>query len=222
MTACAKNVDLVRTLRETLGDDYDIMLDCWQAFDPIYAVELAERIAEYRPRWLEECVMPDRIDSYRRVKERTQIPLSGGEHEYTRWGFKRFIDAEALDVLQPDIYWAGGLSGDTEDRRVCLGARSDRDPARSFDAGRTAFLAGPVAAADADPGVSGEVERNQPALPGQPHHAATRRIRDADVAGTGHGPRPGEDRDGGGGLPRVVLQFVRQRLGLERAIHHAA
>jgi L-rhamnonate dehydratase len=105
-----KNVELVRTLRETLGEDYDIMLDCWQSFDPIYVVELAERIAEYRPRWLEECVMPDRIDSYRRVKERTQIPLSGAEHEYTRWGFKRFIDAEALDVLQPDIYWAGGLS----------------------------------------------------------------------------------------------------------------
>jgi L-rhamnonate dehydratase len=104
------NVALVRTLRETLGEDTDIMLDCWQAFDPIYAVELAERIAEFRPRWLEECVMPDRIDSYRRVKQATRIPLSGAEHEYTRWGFKRFIDAGALDVLQPDIYWAGGLS----------------------------------------------------------------------------------------------------------------
>jgi L-rhamnonate dehydratase len=105
-----ENVALVRTLRETLGDDADIMLDCWQAFDPIYAVELAERISDFRPRWLEECVMPDRIDSYRRVKEATRIPLSGAEHEYTRWGFKRFIDAGALDVLQPDIYWAGGLS----------------------------------------------------------------------------------------------------------------
>src|SRR3984885_3651512 len=41
-----KNVELVRTLRETLGDDYDIMLDCWQSFDPIYAVELADRIGE--------------------------------------------------------------------------------------------------------------------------------------------------------------------------------
>jgi L-rhamnonate dehydratase len=105
-----KNVELVRTLRETLGEDDDIMLDCWQAFDPIYTIDLAERIAEYRPRWLEECVMPDRIDSYVRVKERTNIPLAGAEHEYTRWGFKRFIDAGALDVLQPDIYWAGGLS----------------------------------------------------------------------------------------------------------------
>ncbi len=105
-----QNVGLVRTLRETLGDDYDIMLDCWQAFDPVYAIDLAERIAEFQPRWLEECVMPDRIDSYRRVKDATSIPLSGAEHEYTRWGFKRFIDDEALDILQPDIYWCGGLS----------------------------------------------------------------------------------------------------------------
>jgi L-rhamnonate dehydratase len=105
-----QNVALVCTLRETLGDDYDIMLDCWQSFDPVYAIELAERIAEYRPRWLEECVMPDRIDSYRRVKDSTPIPLAGAEHEYTSWGFRRFIDAEALDVLQPDIYWCGGLS----------------------------------------------------------------------------------------------------------------
>ena len=105
-----ENVALVRTLRETLGDDADIMLDCWQSFDLLYAVELAERIAEYRPRWLEECMMPDRIDSYRQLKDSTSIPLSGAEHEYTRWGFKRFIDAEALDILQPDIYWAGGLS----------------------------------------------------------------------------------------------------------------
>ena len=54
--------------------------------------------------------MPDRIDSYRRIKDKISIPLSGAEHEYTRWGFKRFIDAGALDILQPDIYWCGGLS----------------------------------------------------------------------------------------------------------------
>jgi L-rhamnonate dehydratase len=105
-----KNVELVRTLRETLGEDDDIMLDCWQSMDPNYVIDLADRIAEYRPRWLEECCMPDRIDSYRRIKDKISIPLSGAEHEYTRWGFKRFIDAGALDILQPDIYWCGGLS----------------------------------------------------------------------------------------------------------------
>jgi len=105
-----RNVELVRTLRETLGEDDAIMLDCWQSMDVPYVIALAERIAEFHPAWLEECVMPDRIDSYRRIKEKVSIPLSGAEHEYTRWGFRRFIDASALDVLQPDIYWCGGLS----------------------------------------------------------------------------------------------------------------
>jgi len=105
-----KNVALVKTLRETLGDDDDIMLDCWQSWDLNYAVKMVSYIEEYEPRWLEEVAMPDRIDTYRRLRERTSIPLSGAEHEYTRWGFKRFVDQEALDILQPDIYWAGGLS----------------------------------------------------------------------------------------------------------------
>lgn len=105
-----KNVALVRTLRETLGEDYDIMLDCWQSMNLDFAVELCSRIEEYRPRWLEEAFMPDRIDSYVKLKAKTNIPLSGAEHEYTRWGFKRFIEKDALDILQPDIYWCGGLS----------------------------------------------------------------------------------------------------------------
>lgn len=105
-----KNVALVRTLREALGDDYDIMIDCWQSLNLDYAVDFCSRIAEFRLRWIEECFMPDRIDSHVKLKARTNIPLSGGEHEYTRWGFKRFIEKDALDILQPDIYWCGGLS----------------------------------------------------------------------------------------------------------------
>jgi L-rhamnonate dehydratase len=104
------NVALVRTLRETLGEDYDIMLDCWQSMNLDYAVDLCERIEEFRPRWLEEPFMPDRIDSHVKLKAKTRIPLAGAEHEYTRWGFKRFIEKDALDILQPDMYWCGGLS----------------------------------------------------------------------------------------------------------------
>ena len=105
-----QNVALVRTLRETLGDGYDIMLDCWQSMSFDYAMDLCSRIEEYRPRWLEEPFMPDRIDTHVKLKAKTRIPLSGAEHEYTRWGFRRFVDAQALDILQPDIYWCGGLS----------------------------------------------------------------------------------------------------------------
>lgn len=105
-----KNVELVRTLRETLGDDYPIMLDCWQSFDYPYLLALAERIAEYRPAWIEEPAMPDRIATYRRIKEKVRIPLAGAEHEYTRWGMLRFLEKDALDVYQPDPFWCGGLS----------------------------------------------------------------------------------------------------------------
>ncbi len=105
-----KNVELVKTLRETLGPDDDIMLDCWQSMDLNYVVKLAEQIVAFNPRWIEEPAMPDRIDTHRQIRERISIPISGAEHEYTRWGFKRFVDQEALDILQPDIYWAGGLT----------------------------------------------------------------------------------------------------------------
>ncbi|MDA1278905.1 MAG: mandelate racemase/muconate lactonizing protein [Chloroflexi bacterium] len=105
-----KNVELAETLRQALGDDDDIMLDCWQSMDVNYVVRLAAAIEDTHPRWLEEVAMPDRIDSYRKIRESTNIPISGAEHEYTRWGFKRFMDAEALDIIQPDLNWAGGLS----------------------------------------------------------------------------------------------------------------
>ena len=106
----AKNVEMVKTIRESVGEDYEIMLDCWQSMDYKYVVELAKRIEEYRPYWLEETVMTDRIEIYKKIKDRINIPLSGAEHDYTRWGMLRFIDKDALDIYQPDIYWAGGLS----------------------------------------------------------------------------------------------------------------
>ncbi len=106
----ARNVALVRTLREALGEGSAIMIDCWQGLTPAYAAEFCDRVAEYRPRWIEEPFLPDRIDSHADLRRRQPIPVAGGEHEYTRWGMMRFISARALDVLQPDIYWAGGLS----------------------------------------------------------------------------------------------------------------
>ena len=106
----AANVRLVATAREAVGEDYDLMFDCWQSMDVGYVTELARRIAPYHPRWLEEVVMPDRMDGYVRLHDRLDIPLAGAEHEYTRWGFRRFLDAGALDVVQPDAYWCGGLS----------------------------------------------------------------------------------------------------------------
>jgi L-rhamnonate dehydratase len=101
-----KNVALVAALREALGDDYDVMIDCWQSLDLDYAVDFCSRIEEFRPRWIEEFFMPDRIDSYVKFKAKTRIPLAGAAHEYTRGGFKRYIEKDSLDVLRRDVYCA--------------------------------------------------------------------------------------------------------------------
>jgi L-alanine-DL-glutamate epimerase-like enolase superfamily enzyme len=111
-----RNAQLVSALRGAVGADVDVMLDCWMSWDVPYTVAMAERLEDYEPRWLEEPVLPDKIESYATIRRQVNIPISGGEHEYTRWGLKQYMDAEAVDVLQPDIYWAGGI---TEVLKIC-------------------------------------------------------------------------------------------------------
>jgi L-alanine-DL-glutamate epimerase-like enolase superfamily enzyme len=105
-----RNVELARTLREAVGPDVDIMLDAWMSWDVPYTIQMAERLVEFAPRWIEEPVLPDKVASYAEIRRRSLVPIAGGEHEYTRWGIKALLDAGAVDVLQPDIYWAGGIS----------------------------------------------------------------------------------------------------------------
>jgi L-alanine-DL-glutamate epimerase-like enolase superfamily enzyme len=106
----ARNVELMRALREAAGPDVDIMLDAWMSWTVPFTLSVANRIAEYEPRWIEEPVMPDKIDAHAEIRQRSPVPIATGEHEYTRWGLKQLMDAGAADLLQPDTYWAGGIS----------------------------------------------------------------------------------------------------------------
>lgn len=106
-----ENIGLVEKTRKLIGPDGDIMLDCYMALDVPYTIALAKAVSEYKVLWIEEPVPPDQIDSYRRIKDAVpDILIAGGEHEYTRYGFRELIEKKAVDVLQPDIYRAGGLS----------------------------------------------------------------------------------------------------------------
>jgi L-rhamnonate dehydratase len=105
-----KNVALIAALREAVGPDVDIMIDAWMSWDVPYTVKMSQLLAEYNPRWIEEPVLPDKMDSYAQARAQSLVPIVGGEHEYTRWGIKQLLDAEAVDLLQPDIYWAGGIT----------------------------------------------------------------------------------------------------------------
>ena len=105
-----RNVELAKTIREAAGPEMDFMLDAWMSWDVPFTVAVAELVAEYEPRWIEEPVMPDKIAQCAEIRRRSPVPTATGEHEYTRWGLKQLMDAEAAVVLQPDTYWAGGIS----------------------------------------------------------------------------------------------------------------
>jgi L-alanine-DL-glutamate epimerase-like enolase superfamily enzyme len=106
----ARNLRLAQNVRDAIGPDVDMMLDCWMSWDVSYTLQMSRRLAELHPRWLEEPVLPDKIAQYAEIRANSAVPISGGEHEYTRWGHKALLDARAVDVLQPDIHWAGGIS----------------------------------------------------------------------------------------------------------------
>jgi L-rhamnonate dehydratase len=106
-----KNEALVAQAREQIGDECELMLDCWMAFDVEYTVRLAERLRPYRLKWMEECLIPEDLDAH--VALRQRLPwqtLSTGEHWYTHVPFQWAIRHQVVDILQPDINWCGGIS----------------------------------------------------------------------------------------------------------------
>jgi len=106
-----ENEKFVAKARETVGDNVEIMLDCYMAFDVEYTIRLAERLRPYKLRWIEECLIPEDIDGWKAIKNAVNwVALATGEHNYTHWQFQKYIEYRCLDILQPDINWVGGLS----------------------------------------------------------------------------------------------------------------
>lgn len=105
------NVDLVAERRELIGDDRELMLDCWMAFTVDYAVRLAERLRPYDLRWIEECLPPEDLSTHETLRERLPwISLATGEHWYSTSKFQRAASRGLVDVVQPDINWVGGMT----------------------------------------------------------------------------------------------------------------
>jgi D-galactarolactone cycloisomerase len=86
------------------------MIDANHAYDPVTAIALGRRVAEYDLGWFEEPVSPLDIDGYLQVKRHVPVPIAGGECEFTRFGFEPWLRARAFDYAQPDLCACGGIS----------------------------------------------------------------------------------------------------------------
>jgi len=105
-----KNTDLVRTVRETVGDDIDVMADAYMGWTLDYAKRMLPLLEPFNLRWLEEPVIPDDIYGYAELRRRSSIPIAGGEHEFSLYGFRDLIGARAVDYIQFDTNRVGGIS----------------------------------------------------------------------------------------------------------------
>ncbi|KZB67187.1 L-rhamnonate dehydratase [Thalassospira sp. MCCC 1A02491] len=105
-----KNLDLVKTVREVIGPDRDLMLECYMGWNLEYTKRMLPKLAEFQPRWLEEPVIADDLAGYAELNNMNIVPISGGEHEFTNFGFKTLLDMNALSVIQYDTNRVGGIT----------------------------------------------------------------------------------------------------------------
>ena len=115
-TGKIRNIELIKALRESLGPHYTIMADAYMGWDAVYAEKMLEALAPFNLTWIEEPLPPERVGSFRRLKSKSLVPLATGEHVYTRWQVKELLVADALDWVQTDPDWCGGIS---EQVKIC-------------------------------------------------------------------------------------------------------
>ena len=105
-----RNVELVRTVRETIGNEIDLMADAYMGWNLDYARRMLPLLEPFGLRWLEEPVIPDDIHGYAALKALGRIPIAGGEHEHTTYGFRQLLEARAVDYIQFDTNRVGGIT----------------------------------------------------------------------------------------------------------------
>jgi L-alanine-DL-glutamate epimerase-like enolase superfamily enzyme len=120
-----RNIELVRTVRETIGDETDVMADAYMGWTLDYAKRMLPLLEPFNLRWLEEPVIPDDIHGYAELRRSGHIPIAGGEHEFTIYGFRELLDARAVDYIQFDTNRVGGI---TQARKIAALAEAHSIP----------------------------------------------------------------------------------------------
>jgi len=105
-----KNLELVNAVREVIGDKNELMLEAYMGWNLEYSKEIIPHLIKFNPKWLEEPVIPDDISGYSELNALGKIPIAGGEHEFTFYGFKHLLDMKAISYIQYDSNRVGGIT----------------------------------------------------------------------------------------------------------------
>ncbi|MFP4381306.1 MAG: enolase C-terminal domain-like protein [Candidatus Sumerlaeia bacterium] len=113
------NMEMAEAVRDAVGPFYPLMFDAFSGWTASYAMEMAKALAPLNPTWLEEPMPPERIGAFRKLRENSGIPIATGEHVYTRWQVKELLEGQAVDYIQCDPDWTGGISELTKIAALC-------------------------------------------------------------------------------------------------------
>jgi galactonate dehydratase len=102
--------DRVAAVRESVGPNVDILVEAHAKFSVGTAIQLGKRLEKYRPMLYEEPVSYENVSEMKDVRDRVDIPIATGERLYGKHPFYNLIEAHAIDILQPDICNAGGIT----------------------------------------------------------------------------------------------------------------
>jgi len=116
---------IVRAAREAVGADSRLMVDAGgsDAYWPHgykWALNTSKMLADYDVFWFEESLPPDALEDYAKLREHSPVPIAAGEVLTRRQAFQPWLEARALDIVQPDVTKVGGIS---EERRIAWMAR---------------------------------------------------------------------------------------------------
>lgn len=111
----------IHAVREAIGYDVELMVDSNHAFSLKEALQLVREMEKYNIGWFEEPISPEEYENYAHLRQHSSIPIAGGECEYLRYGFLHLFQSKSVDIAQPDICAAGGL---TEVKKICCMAQT--------------------------------------------------------------------------------------------------
>lgn len=104
------DVKLAKAVRRGVGPDFKFMADanhCYTTSDAFYVGRALDELEAY---WFEEPVAPEDHDGYRELRAGLRTNISGGEAEFSRWGWRAILENRGLDIAQPEVCALGGVS----------------------------------------------------------------------------------------------------------------
>ncbi len=99
----------VRTVREAVGPNVEILIEVHRRLAPMHAVRVAQAIEQYKPMWFEEPTPAENLEATAYVRRKINIPVVAGEALYTKHDFRNCFEKGAADIINPDVCNVGGI-----------------------------------------------------------------------------------------------------------------